>query len=108
MIKNSGFTDMNLMDIWKVCDDVYVQKSHNLTLPDWIAGSLDKFMELRDIDFFLDFRTAEMAKLAAGGVLNELRKNIQLKVNRNSSSSAQLILFSSVSHFWKTQLKFFF
>lgn len=93
-VKEAGFKSMTLMDMWMLSDDIYVQKSHNLTLSKWITDNLDRFMELRDIDFFLDFRTTEMAKLASGGVLNEITKNI-VKKSKTPTNPNQLFLFSS-------------
>ena len=64
--RESGFPNMTLMDMWMVCDDIFVEHSHNLSLPQWVQDHFERFMELRDVDFYLDFRTFEMAKLAAG------------------------------------------
>ena len=55
-------------------------------------------MELRDIGFYLDFRTPEMGKLASGGVLNEIKNNIVTKTS-GKASKAELVLYSSVSFF---------
>jgi hypothetical protein len=66
-------------------------------------------MELRDVDFYISFRNTEMGKLASGGVLNEVKKNILSKTS-SANSKNELYLFSSVSktYFKKIMKAFLF
>jgi hypothetical protein len=68
-----------------------------MVLPKWVTsdGTYDKMMFLANIGFDFDYYTTEMAKLTSGGILYDMKTNIEKKVN---GSRNQLYLYGAVSY----------
>ena len=106
---------MNLDDEWRIGDCLFVEvqiltililiiecetvtinfkKTHGLTLPEWADNIYDRLFHSLGWGFFFNYRLTEMAKLQSGGILNDMRKNIKMKVK--SQSSNEIYLYSGV------------
>lgn len=64
-----------------------------MKIPDWAVKNYDTLIYLLNKGFYFDYRTPEMAKLTSGGVLNDISKNIQSKIN---GSEKMLFLYGAV------------
>ncbi len=65
-LEDSDCAHMNLDDEWKVGNCLFVERTHNLTLPDWVLPIYDQLQESKGWGFYFNNRLPEMAKLQAG------------------------------------------
>lgn len=89
----SGCANMNLDDEWKIFDCLFVEKTHGLKLPDWVVPIYDKLQHSKGWGFYFMNRLPDMARLQSGGILKDMRKNINDRVNQKDSKR-QLFLYS--------------
>lgn len=92
-LEKDGCAHMNLDDDWKVQNCLYVERTHGLELPEWAKSIYDHIFESRGWGFFFRNRSPEMARLQSGGILKDMRLNIQKKIAANSSTD-QIRLYS--------------
>lgn len=91
--EHSKCAHMNIDDEWRVGDCLFVEKTHGLKLPEWVEPIYDQLLHSLGWGFYFMFRLPEMAKLQSGGVLKDMRNNIELKVNEPDSKD-QIRLYS--------------
>lgn len=95
----SGCAHMNLDDEWKIADNLFVEKTNGLKLPDWVLPVYDRLIHSLGWGFYFMFRLPEMARLQSGGILRDMRKNFENKVNKENEEAVnsfqdQLHLYS--------------
>lgn len=98
---NSGCADhpkrncdnTNLLDEWRIGDCLFVEKTHGLKLPDWVGPIYDRLRYSHGWGFYFMYKNIESARLRAGGILGDMRKNIFAKIYQNDTK--QLRLYSA-------------
>lgn len=89
----SGCAHMSLNDEWKILDCLFVEKTHGFKLPDWVEPIYDQLQHSKGWGFYFMNRLPDMARLQSGGILKDMRKNINDRVNQKDSKR-QLFLYS--------------
>uniref|UniRef100_T1JEQ9 acid phosphatase n=1 Tax=Strigamia maritima TaxID=126957 RepID=T1JEQ9_STRMM len=87
--------NMNLRQVFDIADATFVQKTHNLTVPDWVNETIATDLENIVVSFFtLLLNSREMCRLRGGPLLGELINTMQ-KVVDNRSDQHKLYMFLS-------------
>jgi hypothetical protein len=87
--------NVTIYDLEHIADGIFIEKENNMNLPKWAQDNYEKIIELGSYIYHFYYLTNEQARLVAGGILNQLRVNIQTKTTNYSSVKSQLSLYSS-------------
>ncbi|XP_076460399.1 prostatic acid phosphatase-like [Babylonia areolata] len=80
--KNTGIKKVNISDLWKVADNLFCQRSHNYSLPEWAEAKwdnetvYDKMIKIGDFSFQLLFNGSELSRLKGGPLLKMFIQNM--------------------------------
>jgi len=114
LIKNKNFVrkinedlksdKISMSDIEGLADILKIENENHMKLPIWVTPDLyKKIVCLGREQYRFYFYNTEMARLVAGGIMNEIRRNF-IK-NFNQTSSTQIYYFSAHDNFLAAFLK---
>ena len=88
-----GNKEFSFNEIWPLGDTLFIERSNDLKLSDWVTDFVyNRIFNISDNSFDYIFREPETAKLTAGGILNDMFKNIKAKIKGNRK---QIHLYAS-------------
>ncbi|XP_033124635.1 prostatic acid phosphatase-like [Anneissia japonica] len=92
-------TTLKISDLWHLHDPVFVEKSNNLSLPDWITDEVFKNLTLlSDIGMVNLFKGKKISKLKGGNLVQQMIKNMNEKINPTDSAFKNMAFYMYSAH----------
>ena len=80
--RETGETELKVGDYWWVGGALLIERMRGLPLPAWVDdATLQHFKDYNALQFALMGATEEMARLAMGNLLGEIREELAKKAN---------------------------
>jgi len=94
--KNTGLKSIAIESIWVVYDTLFVEKSHNLTMPKWLNATIWNQMErVALFDFKYRFTgNDEFSRLSGGSLIGLIRSGM-INMSKNKKDAFKLNVYSA-------------
>uniref|UniRef100_A0A8R1HRY0 Acid phosphatase n=1 Tax=Caenorhabditis japonica TaxID=281687 RepID=A0A8R1HRY0_CAEJA len=94
--KQLNLPNIQLKDTWKIFDNFFCEKQHNISWPDWMNETVfERVDQLYNEVSKLEFHTEKLRRLRGGTLLEEIFQRFKAKVDGSLGEQAKFFAYSA-------------